>query len=205
MEISAFVDTCPFLFHTTALANIERIARERQLLSAARLSARSSVPLRLTERRDTSVLLPLEDGSVVIRDHGPLAVGNIQFEPNWDRARFIELLNGLVFFWPGRSPAEPIEHGLRHADHYLQAGEKLAFLRIRSEEMVLGEALFAAVNSGAPRMANGLRGSRGAGTFVRALAFRGAPANVVEVAFRGAVKLPPETVWSTDRVSWQAL
>jgi hypothetical protein len=153
----------------------------------------------LSDRREVFAYLKLRGGRACIRDLMALHGGHIAFDPGWNLARLVEYLNGFVFFWPGATGG-PIDHGIRHAERYLAVGEHLAFLRIPTESLPLGDALFSSVNSGSPRTANGRKSRRGSETFVPADRFVRSPSQVVEVVFQDSIELPDSTEWS-DRLN----
>jgi hypothetical protein len=208
MELSKFCTTRRYLFHTTAFSNLERIRKERRLLSTAQLVllAPQFPSFSLSERRPVRATLELADGSVDVRDQDPLHQGNIAFEVGWDLERLVRTLNGLVFFWPGTSGG-PVESGRNHADRYRGEGESLAFLRVESSVLLKqSSARFARVNSGSPRCVNGKKSYRGSNTFLPLTQFPGRPSHVVEVVFENFVSLPEETEWSANlNGDWQAL
>jgi uncharacterized protein DUF7002 len=198
MELDRFLDLRPILFHTTALANLDRIKAERCLQSTQSLSARAAPPVAfsLDRRRATVATLRLIPGGTVhVRDQAPLYEGNIRFEGDWSFGHLVRRLNQLVFFWPGTNKG-PNDYGLRHAARYQDAAAELAFLRLPSRSVVDESTLFSSVNSGSPRFSNGKPSVRGPGTFLPASQFAQPPSGVVEVVFEASLGLPPETEWS---------
>jgi hypothetical protein len=118
---------------------------------------------------------------------------------------FVELVNGLVFFWPG-DESNPIMHGQRHFDRY--RNERPVILRVPTRDIIAdgNPALYSNCNSGAPRCSRGKYAPRGPSTFVAANQFLGAPGRVIEVVFSGSVALPMTTVVkSVDATRWQRL
>lgn len=193
MDLSQFTKLRPYLYHTTAQGNLERIHAEKRLRSAAALVKAAGSDLSLSERRPTSVVLTFEYGAdVTLRDQRPLHAGAIEFEGGWTLPTLVEHLNGHVFFWPGTANG-PIPSGVRHAHRYVQAGESLLFLRIPTKALMEATPRFSIVNSGSPRYSGGVKSKRGPETFRQAAAFLESPGRVIEVVFAGAVDLPATT------------
>jgi hypothetical protein len=193
IDVEQFCRLRPFLFHLTAASNIDRIRQTRELLPAEvflRAAGREDL---LSERRREHVLLDTPRGQVHIRDQGPLHKGSIAFDAGWDLCRLVRDLNSYVFFWPG-SVDGPIDAGRRHFARYRH--ESPVVLRLPSRPLLLSgpqAPLFAWVNSGAPRVSGGRHSPRGGATFTDALAFPRTGGSVVEVVFKGSVRVPPKT------------
>jgi hypothetical protein len=119
--------------------------------------------------------------------------------PGFDFDDLVELLNAHVFFWPG-SEQGPVRSGLNHCERYRES--RPAILRIRTESLLGSpsgpQARFSKYNSGAPRYSGGLPSPRGPDLFESSDRFPGTIQNVIEVAFKGPVGLPPDTELTTD-------
>jgi hypothetical protein len=119
----------------------------------------------------------------------------MELTAEWSLGEFVEYLNSFTYFWPGNDRG-PIGPGQRLLDHYEADGP--AVLRIATEDLLHENASmapeFCAFNSGAPRYHSGKRAVRGPHLFKSAAAFPRRASEVVEVAFRGDVFLPPTTL-----------
>lgn len=199
MNFAKFLQLRPFAFHTTAATNLEHLRNTPRLESPRRMFQHAGLALdrRLRERRLRNITLRVNARDVVIRDQRPLACGAIDFEDGWDSTRLVELLNGLVFFWPGAEDG-PIDYGRRHFARYNNAGEALGVLRIPTRALIAANAprqpLLSSCNSGSPRpnpkSGNGPRGSR---TFLVPAEFEKSPGRVVELVFEDFAALPEGT------------
>ncbi|MGV3723356.1 MAG: DUF7002 family protein, partial [Actinomycetota bacterium] len=128
----------------------------------------------------------------VVRDQRPLQPGNMRLDEGMAFGQFVELLNGLIFFWPG-SERGPIEMGLRHFERY--SAEQPVILRVEFGALLDANPgvtpKVAKVNSGAPRCNPKTgKGRRGLDTFVVPELFHGAPGEVKEVVFERSLRLP---------------
>jgi uncharacterized protein DUF7002 len=195
MELVAFGNLRPFLYHLTARENIEHIRHVRRLESAAVLARRAGQADLLEKRRSGHVAVHVDGTTVLLRDQAPLHSANMQLEPGWTFDRFVRCLNERVFFWPGREDG-PIPHGLRHFGRY--EAEKPVILRVPFDGLRRAnpgfKPLFCRYNSGSPRWSRGVAAPRGAATFVRADDASFGPAQVVEVTALHGVDLPAETM-----------
>jgi hypothetical protein len=143
-------------------------------------------------RRADAVHLETPDGRIVLKDQRPLIAANVELTPEWSLGEFVEYLNSFTYFWPGNDRG-PIGPGQRLLDHYEADGPLV--LRIATEELMRHNTAmipeFCAFNSGAPRYHSGKRSVRGPHLFKTAAEFPSRASEVVEVAFRGDVLLPP--------------
>jgi hypothetical protein len=148
------------------------------------------------------------NGSTVhIRDQDPLQPSNMKLDAGWDIERFVEYLNGHVFFWPGTSSG-PVVSGRNHFSRY--GSEKPVVLRLPTSAALLANEptapLFCRYNSGAPRFNNGNPSPRPANTFTSANRISVTPGGVVEVVYDREVRLPPGTqVGNASLNVWKAL
>ena len=203
MQIDDFCKLRPFVFHTTALTNLDRIRQMRELQCARRLIelATGGADSRVSEHRKFALSLQLGSRSVVIRDQRPLAAGAIAFEVGWDLPRLVAHLNGFVFFWPG-SHSGPIKSGRDHYERYRGEGENLAVLRISTGALFElnreRPPQFSRCNSGSARCNNGQKAPRGATTFRTNEAFATTPGDVKEVVIEDWAALPPATEIAMD-------
>jgi len=199
MTISELAAKRPYLYHVTAKENIAILRAQGELLSARSIFERGGRhELLRTRRRDhTDVCV---DGTVYrVRDQRPLHPGSMALTGEMAFEEFVELLNGLVFFWPGLERG-PIDMGLRHFVRYRH--ESPLVLRVGLRALLDANPgispKVASVNSGAPRC-NPLsgKGPRGLGTFVEPEVFPGTAGDVKEVVFDGRLRLPPRVEWGT--------
>jgi hypothetical protein len=117
----------------------------------------------------------------------------------------VEVLNKLVFFWPGAARG-PVDSGLRYFDRYKD--EHPVILRALTEALLKQNPktapLFCRFNSGSPRFVGGRPSPRGLNTFLSANHFSGVPSDVVEVTFIDRVQLPTGAEWSSNPAGpWQ--
>jgi hypothetical protein len=201
MDLEQFIQRRPVLFHTTSRFNLTRLREIGALESTRTLferAGRAGDPA-LRERRRCTRTVIVDGHSVTVRDQQPLAAGTIEFEAGWDLARFVEYLNGFVFFWPGTADG-PIPYGCRHFERYRDAGEDLAVVRVPTRALLMANRerppLFSRCNSGSPRMNAGRRAPRGGDTFRPSPCFVGSPAAVKEVVFEGRALLSAEAKWA---------
>jgi hypothetical protein len=197
----------PYLYHLTAATNIDRIRETRALKPASTLFRESGQINRRPNRRTDHEPLVVNGRTIWIRDQKPLHQGAIEFELGWDITRLVQHLDKRIFFWPGDAE-RPIASGLNHYRRY--EAEKVAIIRICSDEVLLTgqepEPTFCRFNSGAPRVVNGRRSPRGGDTFVAAGMFNGSAGDVVEVVFRGVLRLPQCTELSPSYSGpWRSL
>lgn len=181
----------PFLYHLTADANLARIRRTKLLESAAALFHASGHTQHLTCKRRQSIVIPVGNDQVTIRDQAPLHQGNITFEDGWGFGDVIRCLNERVFFWPGKHDG-PISYGCRHYERYVD--ERPVILRFRFADLLTVNPgiipMFCRYNSGSPRCSKGRGSARGASTFVPCHEAGFTPSATVEVTFVESVRLP---------------
>lgn len=161
-DLSQLLHTRPYLYHLTAAANLPSIAKEQELRCAKALLKNAGLSHEVPKKRKEHLLLPASAGHTVIRDQKPLMEGAIAFEDGWNLARFVEHINGHVFFWPGTASG-PIPAGLNHYLRY-QAEDPI-ILRLPTASMIKAELKFSRYNSGAPRCSGGRYSPRGGNTY----------------------------------------
>ncbi len=128
-----FKEIRPYLYHLTARANVERIARTGRLESAAALMRMMGCGEEaVRSRRREAMVVGADGGSVHIRDQAPLHMGNMGLEKGWSFEDFVCRLNELVFFWPG-DKREPIPYGARHFERYRE--ERPVILRVATADV----------------------------------------------------------------------
>jgi hypothetical protein len=207
IDLGAFSELRPYLFHLTAAENLPRIRRTRVLESTAALVQRANRPELLDVKRRSHVRLTIDGDEVILRDQAPLHAGNILFNDDCTFAQFVGQLNARVFFWPGDEDG-PIPYGLRHFARY--ESESPAILRVSFTGLMTANPglnpLFCRYNSGSPRWSRGAAAPRGAATFVPAAEASFRLSEVVEVTALNLVQLPDDTLWS-ERLSrpWKSL
>jgi len=189
-SFSDFVKLRPRLFHLTARENAARIERDLQIFPAADLIRESQPNIDIRKRRPEGLYIDADGERIHLRDQAPLHAGNIELQGGWSFERFVEELNSHVFFWPGTASG-PVSSGRRHFARY--ASDDVLVFDLNTLE-VLGAnreipPRFCKYNSGSPRCSYGLRSPRGPSTFVGAETFTKTGSGVVEVVFRGRVRL----------------
>ena len=146
-------------------------------------------------RRADAVHLETPDGRIVLKDQRPLIAANMELTPEWSLGEFVEYLNSFTYFWPGNDRS-PIGPGQRLLDHYETDGPLV--LRVATEDLLRANTPmapeFCPFNSGAPRYHSGKRAVRGPHLFKAAAEFPRRASEVIEIAFRGDVLLPPTTL-----------
>lgn len=194
ISIEQFGKSRPYLYHLTSSGNLERILRTGRLECAAHLLGTAGDGEWTRARRKQSVEVAIGREKVWIRDQAPLHRGNVRLEQGWEFEDLVELLNSMVFFWPG-DDQEPIAYGVRHFERY--EGEDLTILRVPFVDMVAANPknppLFCKYNSGSPRCSGGKPSPRSRETFASADDAPFSNSNVVEVTFRGTANLPRST------------
>ena len=178
--LDAFIARRPFLYHFTAIENLDSIRYLARLDSAAILAGKGNFSGPIEKREKAEPLSMMPD--------------------------LLARLSSLVFFWPGDDTG-PIPYGRRHRIGNKWPSNAAA-LRIPSRELF--ESLkpnpifFCPYNSGSPRWSGGQASPRGPHTFLSACDFPGTPCTVVEVVVKDSVKLPGGTKVSVDD-SWELL
>lgn len=194
----------PYLYHVTARQNLAALAAERILHPAAELMRRAGRSDLLRWRRTDPVSLVADGRAYMLKDQRPLIAANADFE-GCSLEEFVEYLNAHVFFWPG-SAEKPVSSGLRLRQHY--ESESPLVLRVRTDALLADnpgtEPLFCQFNSGAPRQQSGRRVRRGLRLFSPASDFNRRESEVVEVGFRGSVRLPSDAA-IRDATGWSPL
>ncbi|MBS0190790.1 MAG: hypothetical protein U0573_02720 [Phycisphaerales bacterium] len=193
IDLWQFAVRRPRLFHLTAAANVDAILEGGLLESARVLMERAADTSYLRQKRKQHLTLRIGERVVHVRDQAPLHAGNMEMEPGTSFEDVIELLNERVFFWPGDERG-PIVAGRNHFARY--AGEDCKVLVVETEAMLaLNPGVqFCRFNSGAPRCSGGRKSPRGAGTFLPPGACEFSAAEVQEVTFVGAARLPRERI-----------
>jgi len=199
VTLNELLRLAPIAFHATQEPNLADIIARKSLLSpseAYRLhGVRAPHVLRRSNGGSVRHTVPLTGLPVHLCDHDRLHAGNIRFDVGWDMFRLIELLDGLVFFWPG-TLARPSRQGVSHWARYAKEGKRLAVLRVPMADLVAvcGTPRLSSCNSGAPRQhpKSGAR-PRGAETFRPLAAFSPSVEEIVEVVFDREVALPRST------------
>ncbi|MEO1716406.1 MAG: hypothetical protein AAFR76_04775 [Planctomycetota bacterium] len=141
-------------------------------------------------RRRSGEWIECDGCRVHIRDQAPLHRGSVWLSDGWDFEDLVEHLNDHVFFWPGTAN-RPIAHGRRHFKRY--SADDVVVLAIDTQALFASNSTlpprFCRYNSGSPRCSGGRGSPRGPRTFLAAEEFHQRPSDVVEVTFRGAVRL----------------
>jgi len=191
LDLHRFIQLRPFLYHLTALSNVDLIRASGALHPAAESLTTGGAAQLLRTRRGTHEVVSVDGKRVHIRDQSPLHRGNVTLDDGWSFDDFVDHLNRHVFFWPG-SVDGPIEHGRRHFQR--NAAEDTVVFVLRTEAVLSANPTsvpyFCRYNSGAPRCSGGAKSPRGADTFQTADSFPRTAGAVVEVVFNGRVSLP---------------
>jgi hypothetical protein len=189
--IAEYAELRPYLYHVTARENLPRLHRTRRVDPAAELMRAAGRTDLLRTRRPGPVTILVDGDPVVLKDQRPLIEANVSPTDGWDFGDLVQFLNERVFFWPGDALG-PVLAGRRLLAHYEE--DLPAVLRIPLMDLVAinpeGPPLFSPYNTGAPRMQRGRPVRRGPDIFRPAHEARRRRFEVVEVAFRGSLKLP---------------
>lgn len=209
LDLERFMRNRPYLFHLTSSENVKRIWRCGRLESAARLFDQAGSPERIKIRRPQSEVIDLDGEHVRIRDQYPLHEGNMKLEHGLTFGAFVEVLNRLVFFWPGGAN-RPISYGVRHYLRYRNESPRPAILRMTLSNVLAAnpgmEPLFCKFNSGSPRCSWGKKSPRSKQTFLPARDAAFGVSQVVEVTFPGGIHLPQEVmVGNSPEGPWRRL
>ena len=202
-----FVATRPWLYHLTARMNVERIREEGRLDCAATLLRAGDRESVVRQRRESCEVVRVRDSSIHIRDQRPLHCKSMSLFGGWSFEDWVEHLNGLVFFWPGRDE-RPVCSGVRHYERY--KGDEVCVIRVGTKDTFdknrPAEPRFSCYNSGSPRCSKGQPSARGPNTIVPGDRFDGTPCKVVEVAYCEQVALPESAeVACTPFGEWRPL
>ena len=201
----AFTARRPFLYHYTAIENVDWIRYCRRLDSAAMLAGSGNLPV-LLKKREIAEKVSVEGQDVWLQTQRPLYEKNIRFQGGWTMLDLLARLSSLVFFWPGDGRG-PIPYGDRHRTGNKWPSNAVA-LRIPSRELFESlsrdSVLFCRYNSGSPRWSNRQASPRGPHAFLPGYNFPGTPGAVVEVVVKDSVKLPGGTEIFVDN-SWELL
>lgn len=207
MTLPEVLELRPFLYHLTARKNVPTLIQGGEFLSAKDIFDLGNRKDLLQTRRLHCEAVRVGGTEYVVRDQRPLQQGNMLLEDGLSFGEFVEILNSLIFFWPGNERA-PIDMGLRHFERYLD--ENPVVLRVEFKALLDANfgisPKFARVNSGAPRChPRAGKGQRGHGTFVEPRLFSGTAGDVKEVVFDRRLKLPQRVELGTIRgKSWIA-
>jgi hypothetical protein len=203
MTLSDFVRLRPYVYHLTDRTNVAGICEQARLYPACALLPKA----KLGERRRRSFAVKMPWGAASIRDQQPLHLGAVKFSPNWDGEQLVAYLNQHVFFWPGNESG-PVAAGKSHFARY--RSERPVVIRMTLQSLLDANrsqaVLLSRYNSGAPRCSSGRRSPRGPETFLPIRSFDGTASEVVEVVFRGAVRIPSEAMQADlDEGRWVKL
>lgn len=193
------MQTRPFVYHLTALANIDSIRRRRVLFSAKHFLEQGGEADYMQRPRRGPRLIRVGSEVIHLRDQNPLHAGNVALGLDMTFPIFVEMLNSKVFFWPG-SAASPIDYGVRHFARYVD--DEVVVLRIPSKDLILSNPLVepqvCSYNSGSPRCSGGKKSPRGWNTFVPFSRSIMRPSQVVELVYADKANLPNSTQASTQ-------
>ncbi len=202
MDIDLFIQARPRLYHLTARSNLVHIKRMGTLRPAASWLRESGQSHVVRERRESHMEVRAQDNRVHLRDQEPLYEKNCSLD-GWSFADLVSELNSRVYFWPGTS-ATPVPSGVRHFGRYRD--QDCVVLVVPTQAMLDANANvpvdLCRFNSGSPRWSRGVASPRGPSTFLPAARYPGMPSSVVEVTFRGEVRLPMDVVAVVDHRRW---
>jgi hypothetical protein len=206
----------PFLYHFAPAANIERIIKRREMLSAE-VIVRKAYAYDPTQVLDPTAFLrtprkmpialrvgPLAEDLCELNDQLPMLHESSFAKLDGTREDFIELLNAFVFYWPGGHDG-PVTKG-DHGQSFRKRYKHFAELRIPVANVWTDRAFpkFCRFNSGAPQARD--RVKRGPSIFVGATDTELETRKVVEVVFPNQVALPPSTQWRDNGFSdWRKI
>ena len=197
MNLAAFLQVRPWLYHLTHRDNLPSLRATRALRSASALIGPERAG-ELRSLRTHHVPVQTPTGRVVIRDQLPLHERNIELPSGTAFEDYVEYLNGQVYFWPGSDSGSSRLVALLGSSggvHDVALRAPTASVLAANEGQV---PLFSRWNSGAPRQTAGHRARRRVGLHVPAEQYPGPVMTVVEVAFRGNVVLPDDTQVAAD-------
>ncbi len=196
LDIEKFVRLRPLLTHVTSRRNAALIERQGRLVPAATILREAGMGASVRTRRPEAVVIGAGRNRVYVRDQAPLHPGNVRLAGKWAFADLVEELNEHVFFWPAGRRG-PNTYGKRLEDKY--AGQDQVVMCFGSENLIrlnLARLRVCACNSGAPRCNPHVgKAERGPATLAKPAAYLGTPGTVIEVAFRGEVKIADSLEW----------
>lgn len=196
--ISRFTSCRPYAYHLTSSTNLASIRDSGHIHSASALMSFAQRLDLLRYRRLNHVSLRVGNFEARLRDQAPLHAANIKFADGWQLENLVEVLNNLVFFWPGTARG-PNDFGVRHYGRYKD--EHPVILRVLTSELLKQNPkttpLFCRFNSGSLRFVGGRPSPRGLNRFVNADRFDGTPSDVVQLVFIKSVHC--RTTWSGGR------
>jgi hypothetical protein len=95
--LDAFIARRPFLYHFTAVENLDAIRQLGRLDPAAVLAQKGNCFDLVGRRKRSQEIGP----GIWLQTQRPLYEKNICFEGGWAMADLLTRLNSSVFFWPG--------------------------------------------------------------------------------------------------------
>jgi hypothetical protein len=207
-SIRRLVELRPYAFHTSGRENFSAIRRHGELRSARSILEATGYEYLLVERRKASATVNVNGQIVVIRDNRPLRPGSIDLQGGWSLSDWLMELNSRVFLWPGKEDG-PIQRGRAHFDRYASEGAVFV-IRMPTHSIITAnpdrELWVTRCNSGSARHIAGKPVPRGPATFQLPANAPFPPAEVIELSYRGAARLPSDAQWSTSLEGpWKAL
>lgn len=185
MNIVAFVEKFPYLYHLTCAENARNIINDLKLYSANSLIDMSSDAQAIefkSHKRLTHKEITINGRKIFLRDQRPISEVALAkcLTDNWTIPRYLKFLNERVFMWPTINRLE------RHFKRY--AHEKPVIFRFSTKEMIEenSHVKFCRLNSGATRpnsYLGGIAPERGKNSFLAAQHFNHALRDVAEVTF----------------------
>lgn len=196
LDLDRFVRLRPLLLHVTSRGNSALIEREGRLVPAARTLRGAGMGSSVRVRRAESVVIDAGQGRVYLRDQTPLRAANVRLAGGWTFADLVQELNEHVFFWPAGGGGPSVYAKRLQAKYASQGQVVMAFGTALLLEHNLARLRLCACNSGAPRCNPHVgKARRGPETLATPAAYPGTPGTVVEVAFRGEVRLADALEW----------
>ena len=204
MTVAELLHSWTHLYHVTHIGNLQSIRTRGQLLPAAAIFLEAGAQPLAMQRRTTDVVLRLDRDEVIVRNQSPLNPDALDLEGGTLDA-YVQYLNERTYFWPG-TELGPVDDGVRLADVDAAA----VVIRVPSRALLEANATtpleVSSCNSGAAWTVDGRRCRRGVDVFVPLDRFGHTAADIVEISFTHAVRLPPETRYRVAADSpWQPL
>ncbi|MBX9899879.1 MAG: hypothetical protein K2Y28_03760 [Burkholderiaceae bacterium] len=197
---TAFVASRNYVYHVCGAVNFKAIQTTRTLQSAERILSISGHDHLLQGKRDRTVEVRTDDGTVQVRDHKPLIQANMELIDGYSFDDFLRELNSRVFLWAG-TEAGPCKSGKNHIAKYASEGA-VFILRVPTRSLLEINGFenldITFCNSGSARQIQGKKVKRGRSTFMKLATSNRPPGEVVEVTFEGSALLPIETEYAKE-------
>jgi len=151
-------------------------------------------------KRDQTLTVQTDCGTIQVRDHKPLIEANMELIDGYSLDDFVQELNSRVFLWAG-TEAGPCKSGRNHINKYLAEGS-VFILRTPMPQLLASNGItnmeITFCNSGSARQNLGNKVVRGRSTFMNLAAASRQPGETVEITFKGTAQLPQETEYAKE-------